>query len=65
MCFSAAELCDQARRLPDTSNSKAKWLSDTDALALKNEELKRNLEGKKDNLESAIKAQVSPLSIPK
>lgn len=56
--FSITELCNQARRLPDSNSSKARWLSDTDALALKNEELKRNLEGKKDTLESAIKAQV-------
>ncbi|KAH9280373.1 Spectrin beta chain, non-erythrocytic 1 [Echinococcus granulosus] len=53
----AAELCDEARRLPGSSTSKDKLGSATDALALKNEELKRKLGAKKDNLSSAVKAQ--------
>lgn len=56
--LSAAELCDEARRLPGANNSRDKLRSATDALALKNEELKRKLGDKKDNLTNAIKAQV-------
>ncbi|VDK20324.1 unnamed protein product, partial [Taenia asiatica] len=53
----AAELCDEVRRLPGKDNSKDKLGSATDALALKNEELKRKLGEKKDNLTNAVKAQ--------
>ncbi|KAM7541962.1 hypothetical protein Aperf_G00000017227 [Anoplocephala perfoliata] len=53
----ALELCDQAKRLPDSCASKGNLRSVTDGLALKNEKLKRDLEGKMDNLSKAIKAQ--------
>ncbi|KAL5964605.1 Spectrin alpha chain [Taenia solium] len=53
----AAELCDEVRRLPGNDNSKDKLGSATDTLALKNEELKRKLGDKKDNLTNAVKAQ--------
>ncbi len=59
----AAELCDQARALPDSSPDKKKLLADTDGLALMNERLKRALEGKKDALNSAIRAQVGCIII--
>ncbi|KAL5107304.1 Spectrin beta chain [Taenia crassiceps] len=51
------ELCDEARRLPRNNNSKDKLSSATDALALKNEKLKRKLGDKKDSLTNAVKAQ--------
>ncbi len=67
LCFllelRAAELCDQARALPDSSPDKKKLLADTDGLALMNERLKRALEGKKDALNSAIRAQVGCIMI--
>ncbi|VDM16022.1 unnamed protein product [Hydatigera taeniaeformis] len=53
----AAELCDEARRLPRNSKSKDELSSAADVLALKNEELKRKLGDKKDNLTNAVKAQ--------
>lgn len=56
------ELCDQAKRLPEGCSSKENLRSITDGLALKNEKLKRDLEGKKDNLAKAIKAQVGLLT---
>uniref|UniRef100_A0A5K3EGH0 SH3 domain-containing protein n=1 Tax=Mesocestoides corti TaxID=53468 RepID=A0A5K3EGH0_MESCO len=53
----ASELCDQVRGLPQNSQERRKLCDAADGLVLRNEELKRALEGKKDNLDSAVKAQ--------
>ncbi|VDL15838.1 unnamed protein product [Hymenolepis diminuta] len=53
----AAELCEQIKRLPEGVASKGNLCQIADELALKNEKLKRDLEGKKDDLVNAIKAQ--------
>lgn len=47
-----------ARALPDETKDKQRLCSDTEALALRNEKLKRTLEAKRDALDGAMEAQV-------
>ncbi|VDO08241.1 unnamed protein product [Rodentolepis nana] len=59
----SAELCEQVKRLPEGVSSKENLRKKADQLALNNEKLKRDLEGKRDDLVNSIKSQAFAVAL--